>query len=893
MTPTKPEPADWAAVRALFDQLLALPADQRAAALAASGASAEVQAEVQSLLAHVADSTESYLAAAVTGPLMPPTSAASDRSGQRLGPWQLVAPLGAGGMGEVYSARRADGAYDSEVAVKLLKRGLDSDAVLARFAQEQRTLARLNHPHIAHLLDAGRSDDGLPYFVMELVDGQHLDQACSGRSLEQRLDLFLQLADAVAHAHRSLLVHRDLKPSNVLVTADGQVKLLDFGIAKALDPAASGGDAADVTGAGQRLYTPHYASPEQVRGEPVGTATDVYSLGVLLYVMLTGVRPYGRDATTPLAAARSVLEETPSRPSTLSPGLVADPRWLANRKRLAGDLDNILLKALDKRVGQRYPSVDALAADIQAYLGGWPVSARAAGWGYRAAKFVGRNRLLVGVAALGLAGLVAGLATTAWQWQQAEQARRTAEAQRALAQQRFVQVRQLANQLVFKYHDQVENLPGATKVREALLTDAAAFLDGLSQAAGDDLGLAEELAGTYYRIGRLQGVDQSINTGQHAQAEANLAKAIALTRRYSARNDASTPALANAVNMHISQGELWQRRGRLAQADAALREGLPLLDRALARDGKDTWALASAISLHGVHARILGNTLAHASLGRWRDACTSADKARAAADTTLAADPANIYAPDSLAFTLGEQASCRLLAGQAAEAQALHEQQVTLRDQMAQKMPDDMDFRYQRGVARAGLAMALSAQGQHAAALDRLAEALAITHDAVATDAGNAGGQRRLRLLAVNQLQAQVAAGDADSARRSADRLLAELPAVPAGAAFADLHLRALALVTAARAWRTADAARARSLGEQAAALLQPPSAADDNATRRWLLAQALGEVAAAQAADGQPAAAAETARQAVKTWGLNAAEAVPPLLLPRLAEARVLAGGP
>jgi serine/threonine protein kinase len=273
---------------------------------------------------------------------------------------------------------------------------MDSPVCWRAFALEQRALARLNHPHIAHLLDAGRTADGLPYIVMEAVAGRPIDLACAGLPVAQRLALFLQLADAVAHAHRALLVHRDLKPSNVLVTGEGQVKLLDFGIAKALDPLE--GSDGHTTVAGERPYTPHYASPEQVRGEPVGTATDIYSLGVLLYLMLTGQRPYGRGATSAAEAARCVLEEQPVRPSALTaesdqPGLAADPQWLATRRTLEGDLDNVLLKALDKRPEGRYASVDAFAADLRAYLAGYPVSARPAGWAYRARKFVGRHRL--------------------------------------------------------------------------------------------------------------------------------------------------------------------------------------------------------------------------------------------------------------------------------------------------------------------------------------------------------------------------------------------------------------------------------------------------------------------------------------------------------------------
>ena len=282
---------DWPRVRAAFDRIAELDRPEREPELAAL-TDAAVATEVRALLAHHDADTDGLLrrpAASFWSGDGSRTDAEEDRSGQRLGAWRIVSRLGSGGMGEVWLARRDDGAFQGEAAVKVLRRGMDSAAVLARFAQERQALAQLAHPHIARLLDAGRTADGLPYFVMERVVGQALDRACEGRSLEDRLQLFLQLADAVSYAHRRGLVHRDLKPGNVLCGEDGQVKLLDFGIAKALDP-QEGADGMTTLG-GARPYTPHYASPEQVRGEPVTAATDVYSLGVVLYQLLTGARP--------------------------------------------------------------------------------------------------------------------------------------------------------------------------------------------------------------------------------------------------------------------------------------------------------------------------------------------------------------------------------------------------------------------------------------------------------------------------------------------------------------------------------------------------------------------------------------------------------------------------
>jgi eukaryotic-like serine/threonine-protein kinase len=561
-------PDRWAHIKALFERTVDLPVADREAHIAEASLDPAELAELRSLLtyhdrasagpAFMAGNAAEQLAEPAEGP----TSAALP--GQRLGAWEIVRPLGSGGMGEVFEVRRADSQYEGRAAVKLLKRGMDSAAVLQRFAQERQALARLSHPHIARLLDAGASADGLPYVVMEFVDGRPIDQAVRGVALEVRLQLFLQLANAVAYAHRHLLVHRDLKPGNVLVDADGQVKLLDFGIAKALDPleAAFGHDGHTTLG-GVRPYTPHYASPEQVRGEPVSTATDIYSLGVLLYQLLTGTRPTGRHARTPAEAARGVLEDAPTRPSRLTPDDTGDPLWLQTRRKLEGDLDNILLKTLEKTIERRYASVDALAADIVSYLQGRPVTARAASPGYVLSKFVQRHRWPVLAAGLGLAGLGAGLAGALLQGRPAAalgalgvlglavglglalvQARRAqvardgartardeARAARDEAHLRLADIRGITRDLVFRFGDSVSYLPGGMAIKEALLSDVLRSLDRLVQHADGpdrDPALMADVACTYARLAELQFSDQALSLGKADAARTHADLALAL-----------------------------------------------------------------------------------------------------------------------------------------------------------------------------------------------------------------------------------------------------------------------------------------------------------------------------------------------------------------------------
>lgn len=359
------------------------------------------------------------------------------RAGAEVGPYKLERLLGEGGMGQVWLAARADGLYQRRVALKLLRPGLADSNLRVRFSRERQILARLAHPHIARLLDAGITSDGLPYLALEFVEGEPITDYCRNHQLpiEQRLRMFHQICDAVSHAHANLIVHRDLKPSNILVTPSGDVRLLDFGIAKLLD---SDAPMVEQTRTGVRAFTLHYAAPEQVRGEPVTTMTDVYALGVVLFELLTDTKPYRLKRQTDAEWEEAILAADPQRPSqTLlhrSEDSGADVHALRRQARmLAGDLDNIVLKTLSKRPEQRYPSVEALALDLTRYEAGRPVQARPQSVGYRFGKYLRRHRWSLASGSLIAVVLSAALAIVAWQGRQA-----VAEAGRAQAMQDFM-----------------------------------------------------------------------------------------------------------------------------------------------------------------------------------------------------------------------------------------------------------------------------------------------------------------------------------------------------------------------------------------------------------------------------------------------------------------------
>ncbi len=422
--------------------------------------------------------------------------------GRRAGAYRIVDELGRGGMGVVYLAERDDGQFKRRVAVKFVNVLAAGGEAWRGFEREKRILAGLRHPNIAQLLDAGVSDEGTPYIVMELVEGVPIDVYCRDRNLSvaDRITLFQKIAGAIDFIHRNLIVHRDIKPGNVLVTAGGEPKLLDFGISKMLP---ADGNAADRTAPERRLMTLNYTSPEQLRGEPVSTVSDVYSLGLLLYELLAGHPACSMDGASAVEVIRRVLEEAPPPPGA------------------ARDLDQIVMKAIRKAPAERYATAREFSADLDNYLAGRPVTAVPPSPLYRLAKWVGRNRLPAALGAVVTLLLIAAGCAVIWQMQ-------VARRERAVAERRFNEVRKLARSILFEFHDPISKLSGATEVRRLMVARSLEYLDSLAQDARTNVDLQLELASAYTRLANVRGNPNFANLGDTQGALETYGKAAAI-----------------------------------------------------------------------------------------------------------------------------------------------------------------------------------------------------------------------------------------------------------------------------------------------------------------------------------------------------------------------------
>jgi tetratricopeptide (TPR) repeat protein len=530
-------PERWQAIGDLFDEALAVPTVERTALIdKVCGSDDVVRREVRSLLASH-DAAGGFVQKRIDAALASFHQRSDIATLARVGPYRLVRELGRGGMGTVFLAERDDDQYQAKVAIKLVRPGMDTEFILARFRRERQTLARLQHPNICHLFDGGTTNDGLPYIVMEFIDGPWITTYAAQHklSIEARLRLFLEVCSAVDYAHRNFVVHRDLKPGNILVDAGGVPKLLDFGICKLLV------EANDTVAT---PMTPNYASPEQIRGEAATALSDIYSLGAVLYELLTGTVPRRFENLGPLAIQRA-LDEPIVRPSAA----VADSRL---SRQLAGDLDTILLRALDAEPERRYESAAQFAGDLRRHLEHVPIPARRHTVGYRASRFVRRNLGSTAAVAAVIVTLVVGLAMSVYQAR--------------LADARLDQIRTLASKLVFDVHDAIRDLPGSTEARRMIVQTGLHYLDDLANSARDDPRAETELARAYRRLGDVQGNVEAANLGDLPGALVQYQKALPLLDDAIRRRSTDVDARIELLVVHNRIARLQIETGKLRDA---------------------------------------------------------------------------------------------------------------------------------------------------------------------------------------------------------------------------------------------------------------------------------------------------------------------------------------
>lgn len=565
-------PEQWRSLSPYLDQALDLSPQEREPWLRAlQEKDAELASTLQTLLIEQQQLQED----AFLENSLPRYTAAL--AGQRVGAYTLISQIGQGGMGSVWLARRSDGRFEREAAVKFVSIALAGQSAEERFKREGSIVGRLTHPNIAELLDAGVSPGGQPYLILEYVDGASVDDYCDQNKLDvnSRVRLFLDVLAAVAHAHANLVVHRDIKPTNVLVTKHGKVKLLDFGIAKLLEGDGRPGTPTLLTRVSGSAMTPEYAAPEQVSNQPITTATDIYSLGILLYLLLTGKHPAGAALHSPAALIKAVVETEADRPSDIVAG---DEPSAANRastpeklrRQLRGDLDTVVGKMLKKNPSERYGSVTAVSDDLSRYLNHQPISARPDSFWYRARKFVARNRLAVLLGAGALALVIASLSAGLY----------VANRQRKIAEQRFDQVRQLANKFV-SVDAKIRGFQGATQLRLQMVSDSLQYLRLLESNGHIDKDLALDIANAYVKVAHAQGDPTSPNLGQFAEAQTSLNQASKFVDPILASDPKNRRALFIATTIAHDRMVLADDQGRHEESLLYAETAAPLIERFL------------------------------------------------------------------------------------------------------------------------------------------------------------------------------------------------------------------------------------------------------------------------------------------------------------------------
>jgi eukaryotic-like serine/threonine-protein kinase len=706
-------PDRWRRLQDLFDATLALAPEERSAYMAlACGGDATLKCQLEALVAS-GELTDDDLGGAVADAALRMFSAAMP--GERIGPYRILNLIGRGGMGAVYLAERDD-EYRQQVAIKVVAPDCagNSEAIV-RFRAERQILANLNHPYIARLLDGGVTGN-LPWLAMEFVDGTPIDTFCTANKLgpREKVSLLRKVCEAVEHAHQNLVVHRDLKPGNVLITAAGEPKLLDFGIAKLLE-----GDYGQLTRASERLLTPDYASPEQVRGEAVTTATDVYALGILLYELITGRRPYNSSTLSPLDLQNAICTTEPPRPATIL--------------KLDTDLEQIILKAMRKEPPMRYASVAALNEDLGRYLDGYPVRARQGSWRYRSVKFARRHRAAIAVAFLLVSALAWGGVST-----------RIAQAR---AERRFKEVRELSGKFIFEFHDAIADLPGATRARSLLVTRALEYLDRLAAEHAGDVSLQDELATAYERVRDIQSNVRSGSVGDIQGALRSGGKALRLRDEvFRARPDQTSRIKFGLAYLHL--GEVESETRDLETSLAHLARATELLSPAAAADPRDSNAVSSLLVAYkdmGEIHRMRGepdSALANLQLS------LKMAKQLAAADPDPRQKPVNLQNVASAQISIGDL--YRIVKGDLPKAEACYRDAIAVEETRFPLEPDSALAQREVALAHERLGLTMTLEGRPAEAQPHLEQALRVSESLSQADPASAMHRRQLSVEQIN-----------------------------------------------------------------------------------------------------------------------------------------------
>jgi serine/threonine protein kinase len=845
----------WRRLEALFAAAADLPPPQQEAFVARETADDEALGrQLRGMLAHASRASDRIASAIgdVAAAVSPSTE--TDWTGRHFGPYRLVREIGRGGMGVVFEAARDDQEYRKTVALKVAPWSAASSGrdveLRERFRLERQILAGLEHPHIARLLDGG-TQDGVPYFVMEYVEGVPITTYCERHhlALRERIALFRLVCGAVHFAHERLIVHRDLKPTNVLVDTNGVPTLLDFGIAKLLDPLADPG----VTAAGDSAWTPDYTSPEQVRGRPVTTRTDVYSLGLILFELLAGERAQMADASTPLALDRSVCENEPGKPGDRAEA--RGDRVLA--RRLRGDLDTIVSTAIRKEPERRYASAAALSDDLGRYLEGRPILARPNARLYIAGKLLRRHRAAAIATALILVSVVAGGIASLYQARRAER--------------RFQQVRTLANAFVFDVHDRIEGLPGSTEARKAIVQTALTYLENLRADAAGDPALTRELAAAYERIGNVAGNPTHRNLGDTKGSIAHYTRAEEMLAPLADRGDAQ--ARRQLVSVFNGLAQVRRAQGDLKSAMTGYARAQQMGERLLDEAPSDRDVLDMLGQLYVDSSRVAYDSRDFAT------ALRMAERVMQIAQRQMQLDPGN-HASD-LSSAHSSLGAAYAGAGRLKEAVEQFRLCVTLREQLVAEHPDQADYQRNLLIAYGHLGDMLGYNadgnlGDTAGAAVMFEKAAALARETVARDPADrravydvANATLRLGTLLADDRQY----GAARKALEESDRLVAGLRAQdPANDRFGYLSIvieRRLGEVLAAQGQAAAATHRFEQAHARAAAL--PRGSANANvrlqlALLRVNLARLLAEAGDVRARALADAAVAEMAKKPLST---------------------------